>query len=88
MKSKYCFVAISTLALCLFASAQQEARTSENTPQLKEILKRRPESDLNKNGILTLEEVREARKKLLATQQKKPVRTQKPAYPWPPSTIA
>lgn len=36
--------------------------TSENTPKLAEILERRPELDKNKDGILTLTEVRESRK--------------------------
>lgn len=71
------------LAACgLTASAQREARTSENTPQLREILKRRPESDLNKDGILTLEEVREARKKQQSRQKQQPARAPKtpPTY--------
>lgn len=70
------------VAGCLPLSAQQEARTSENIPQLKEILSRRPEADLNKDGVLTLEEVREARKKLQSRQWKQPARTPKvpPTY--------
>jgi len=35
---------------------QTKERTSENTPFLKKLLEGRPESDLDKDGILTLEE--------------------------------
>lgn len=45
-------------------------RTSKNTPQLKTLLERRPETDLNKDGLLTWAEAQEARRKLQATRQK------------------
>ena len=41
---------------CLTVSAQQNPKTSENTPQLKRMLEKRPETDLNKDGIVTWEE--------------------------------
>jgi hypothetical protein len=82
MKNKYRLVVLSALTLCISANAQREARTSENTPQLKEILKRRPDSDLNQDGVLTMEEVREARKKQQANQKQRQPRSQKtpPTY--------
>lgn len=47
-------------ALC----AEQEKRTSENTPKLETLLERRPETDLNKDGVLTWEEAQEARRRM------------------------
>ena len=43
--------------------AEQAAKTSENMPFLKNMLKQRPEADLNKDGVLTVEEAQEARRK-------------------------
>ncbi len=67
------------LAPCMPIVAQPAGRTSENTPQLKEILRRRPESDLNQDGVLTVAELIEARKKQNGTAKQKPVRPPKQA---------
>ena len=60
------------LILCLPASAQdrqpRDNRTSENTDFLKTFLQRQPESDLNKDGVLTMEEAQAARRKMQNTQ--------------------
>lgn len=42
----------------LSLSAQQDKRTSENTPQLKRWLQTQPAADKNKDGILTMEEAK------------------------------
>ena len=55
------------------AFAQRPERSSENNPKLAEALKDRPQLDLNKDGILTLEEALKAR------DRKKPSRTYKTA---------
>jgi acetyl esterase/lipase len=50
--------------LALTASAvfaQRPERSSENTPKLAELLKDRPQLDLNRDGILTMEEALKAR---------------------------
>lgn len=52
------------------ALAQQAERTSENTPQLKTILERHPEADLNKDGELSMEEARAARQRMEANRKK------------------
>ncbi len=52
------------------AQAQQKERTSENTPLLKTILERRPDADQNKDGVLTMEEAREARQRTEAARKK------------------
>ena len=51
------------------ALAQNETRTSENTAILKTFLERRPESDSNKDGILTWEEAQAARKEMQRSRQ-------------------
>lgn len=52
------------LALTTFAAfAQQPGRSSENTPKLAELLKARPQLDLDGDGILTLEEALKARER-------------------------
>ena len=56
------------------AWAQETEKTSENTPILKTLLERRPETDLNKDGVLTWTEAQEARRKMQEARQK-----QKPA---------
>ncbi len=50
--------------------AQQNERNSGNTPQLKTILDRHPETDLNKDGVLSMEEARRARQRMEATRKK------------------
>jgi acetyl esterase len=50
--------------------AEQAAKTSENTPFLKSMLKQRPEADLNKDGVLTFEEAQAARRKMQQTLKK------------------
>lgn len=54
---------LSALVLpALIASAQQRpAHTSENTPKLAELLERFPQMDLNRDGILTFDEAKQAR---------------------------
>jgi acetyl esterase/lipase len=52
------------------AGAQEKERTSANTPMLKTLLERRPETDLNKDGVLTWEEAQEARRKMQEARQK------------------
>ncbi|MHC4401222.1 MAG: alpha/beta hydrolase fold domain-containing protein [Planctomycetota bacterium] len=49
---------------------QQDDRTSENTPQLKTLLERRPETDLNRDGVLTMEEAQQARRQMQNARQK------------------
>ena len=44
--------------------------TSENTPVLKTLLERRPDTDLNKDGVLTWDEAQEARRKMQEARQK------------------
>jgi acetyl esterase len=50
--------------------AQDREKTSENTPALKSLLERRPETDRNKDGVLTWDEAQEARQKMLEARQK------------------
>lgn len=50
---------------------QPAAKTSENAPFLKKLLERRPETDLNKDGVLTMEEAQEARRRMQAEQRKR-----------------
>ena len=51
--------------------AQDRERNSENTPLLKTLLERRPETDLNKDGVLTWDEAQQARRKMQETRQKR-----------------
>jgi acetyl esterase/lipase len=51
---------------------QQKQQTSENTPFLKKLLESRPEADLDKDGILTLEEARQARRNRPARKADEP----------------
>lgn len=53
-------VAFLSLATCT-VFAQQFERSSENTPKLAELLKERPQLDLNRDEILTLKEALQAR---------------------------
>ena len=60
---------IATATLCLSfvgtaVQARADERTSENTPALKKLLERHPEADLNKDGVLTFEEVQKAQERL------------------------
>ena len=55
-----CIVAVLTLIACT-VFAQRPERTSENTPKLAELLEARPPLDLNRDGILTLEEALKSR---------------------------
>jgi hypothetical protein len=41
---------------------QERERTSENTPALKKLLERHKEADLNKDGVLTFDEAKQARR--------------------------
>ncbi len=61
----------TVFVLCLtVAEARQSERTSENTPQLKTLLARQPKADLNKDGVLTLEEAQGARRQMEAARAK------------------
>ena len=55
--------------------AQQPEKTSENTPFLKKLLEKRPEADLNKDGILTLEEAQKAQRQAGQKRSAKPAPT-------------
>lgn len=58
--NKFCLV--TTLALLTSVGfAQHPGRTSENTEKLAELLKKYPQMDQNKDGILTMEEALKAR---------------------------
>lgn len=58
------------LLLATSAGAQQQ-RTSENDEMMKRRLERFPESDINKDGVLTMEEAREHQKKAQPNQQQR-----------------
>lgn len=70
----------NTLCILLLASAvtgawgavapAQDKKTSENTPALKTLLERRPEADLNKDGVLTWDEAQQARRKMQEARRK------------------
>jgi len=51
---------VVALALC---SVGAERRSSENDPRFKKALKKNPSWDLNKDGILTANEVRTVKKR-------------------------
>ena len=76
MKTTRVLYVLTALALCTTATAQQRERTSENTPTLQKMLEKRPETDLNKDGVLTLEEVKQSRQQ----QKKQPAQKIQPAY--------
>lgn len=65
-------VLVSAVVGTCAAVAQEQAkeRTSENTPILKAFFERRPEADLNKDGILTWDEAQKARRKMQEGRQK------------------
>ncbi|MCF7847830.1 MAG: alpha/beta hydrolase [Kiritimatiellales bacterium] len=70
--------AIAVLTVSGSAVAQLQVKTSENTPQFKKFLERRPDADLNKDGILTMEEVREwklKQKEIPGKKKNQPQRT-------------
>ena len=50
---------------------QPAEKTSENAPFLKKLLERRPETDLNGDGVLTMEEAQEARRRMQAELRKR-----------------
>ncbi len=64
--------ALAATIFCLGsgAQAQQKERTSENTPQLKTILQRHPQADLNKDGVLTVKEAQETRRQMEVARDK------------------
>ena len=62
--------AVAVSAWSPAAGAPQQAKTSENTPMLKKLLERRPEADLDKDGVLTWEEAQKARRKTQGAAQK------------------
>jgi acetyl esterase/lipase len=66
------FVPLSTIIIlsAVATHAQQNERTSENTPQLKTLLERQPKADLNNDGVLTMEEAQEARRQMEAVRAK------------------
>lgn len=50
-------------SLCLALTIGAQAQTSENNARLQEALKRYPAADANKDGVLTMEEAKDFRKK-------------------------
>lgn len=52
------------------AWAQRQERTSQNTPALKALFERRPDADLNKDGVLTWDEAQLAKRKMQEARQK------------------
>ncbi len=59
------------VAIALFALAvSAQAQTSESNPRLKEALKRYPQADVNKDGVLTLEEAKAFKEKADSPEQK------------------
>jgi len=79
--SRVVLVATILSSAGLFAFGQAAERTSENTPFLKKFLEKRPEADLNKDGILTLEEAQKARR----SRQAQPNTRRRSANPPPTS---
>jgi acetyl esterase len=69
MKKKRTLPISISFMLVLCVTAQQGQKTSENTPQLKRVLERHPDADLNKDGILTEEEAQEGRRRQRSEQQ-------------------
>ena len=59
-----------TLLLSAGVVAQQEQKTSDNTPRLKEILEKYPEADLNRDGRLTFDEAKQANRRRQEEQQR------------------
>ena len=73
MRSSW-LIATASLYLILSgvtARAWADERTSENAPALKKLLERHPEADLNKDGILTLEEVRKSQDRVKQLRQRR-----------------
>jgi hypothetical protein len=62
---------IAVLAWGSAVCAQQKAKTSENVPLLKKLFERRPETDLNKDVVLTWAEAQEARRRMQRARQKR-----------------
>ena len=66
---------IAVTAVCLWnrpaTAGEEEGRTSKNTPQLKTVLERRPEADLDKDGVLTWDEAQEARRQMQKERQQR-----------------
>jgi acetyl esterase/lipase len=52
------------------APSQEKKRTSENTPALKKLLDRHPDTDLNQDGVLTWDEAQKARQKMLEVKKR------------------
>ena len=66
------FLVSALVANCgAVAQAQEKERTSENTAVLKTLLERRPETDLNKDGVLTWGEAQQARRRMQEARQKR-----------------
>ncbi len=70
------------------AQQNQPPRTSENTPQLADMLKRLPAADLNKDGILTQDEARQSRQQMQAKQAARGVKRDISRAPNVPPTKA
>lgn len=81
------FLVSAIVSCCVSAQEQAKERTSENTPILKTFLERRPETDLNKDGILTWDEAQKARRKMQEASKKQNP-TRKPASRGPAPTEA
>jgi acetyl esterase/lipase len=69
MKINRMVILLSLTTCAVFAQCPE--RTSENTPRLADELKARPQLDLNKDGILTLEEVLKVRERSLQPRTNK-----------------
>ena len=67
------------------AQVQERERTSENTAALKTLLERRPEADLNNDGVLTMEEAQEARRQAEAARKKQEAARNTAKKPAPPA---
>lgn len=77
-KATVTFVALVAVWCGLAVAAQQEPQTSANSPRLKKILDQRPEADLNKDSVLTIEEAQQARR-TIESQRAKPEAAPKPS---------
>jgi acetyl esterase len=76
-----CLTSLIAFLAAQLCAAQPAASTSENTPQLKRWLEAQPAADTNKDGILTMEEVRAwQRSSRENARQVPPVNRTKPSF--------
>ncbi|WP_372845832.1 alpha/beta hydrolase fold domain-containing protein [Pontiella sp.] len=74
MKTKHLMVLFVLLGVSVWA--QRTLPTSETDARLRALLKIRPEADLDQDGVLTLEEVRQAREAMKPRTTKPPQKNQ------------